>query len=166
MNKVFILITLFLNNSFVKGQVFPDSLYLHLYNYQIIKGELKSDLNLEKLSAIFNVEELIDNTNTKDFSIYKFYHLEYEEPLTSFIIIEQSSIEIYDLLSYSTLIEKVLDASINDKLKGIWIKEILRNLRSFYEVVDMTKLIMQKDYGKYHYYIPISNIKNNEGIIK
>ena len=149
-----------------KGQDFPDSLYLHLYNYEVIKGELKAGLDESDLSTSFYIEELIDSSNTEAFGVFKFYHLKYEEPLTSFLIIERDNIEIYDLLSFDTLIEKILDASIDEKLKGIWIKEVLRMLRSYYEVVDMEKLVVQKDFGKYHYFIPLSNLKNKEGIIR
>lgn len=166
MKKSIILMTISFMVLLVKGQDFPDSLYLHLYNYEVIKGELNVGLDESSLSTRFNIEELIEGSNTESFSVFKFYHLEYEEPLTSFLIIGKDNIEIYDLLSFDALIEKILDASIDEKLKGIWIKEVLRMLRSYYEVVDMEKLVVQKDFGKYHYFIPLTNLKNKEGIIK
>lgn len=36
-------------------------------------------------------------------------------------------------------------------------------LRGFYEVTDMKRLVVQMDFGKYHYFIPI---KNKEGVIR
>lgn len=166
MKRIIVLISISFIVLLAKGQGFSDSLYLHLYNYQIIKGELEANLKLDKLSARFNIEPLIDSANTETLSIFKFYHLEHEEPLTSFLIVEKDNIEIYDLLSFDALIEKILDTSINEKIKGIWIKEVLRMLRSYYEVVDMERLVVQKDFGKYHYFIPLANLKNKEGIIK
>ncbi len=166
MKRIVVLIFISFVGLVVKGQGFSDSLYLHLYNYQVIKGELEANLELDKLSASFNIEPLIDSTNVETLSIFKFYHLEYEEPVISFLIVEKDNIEIYDLLSFDALIEKILDASIDERLKGIWIKEVLRMLRSYYEIVDMEKLVVQKDFGKYHYFIPLTNLKNKEGIIK
>lgn len=150
-----------------KGQEITDSLYLHLYNYQVIKGELKSGLDLSKLSNSFNIEKLVDSINTETISIFKFYHLEYEEPLTSFLIIEKDNIEVYDILSFDVLIEKILDSSsLSEKSKVLCIKEVLKILRDYYEVVNMERLVIQIDFGNYHYYIPIMNMKNKEGIIK
>ncbi|ASB48643.1 hypothetical protein [Alkalitalea saponilacus] len=166
MKKIITLISISFVILFAKGQAFSDSLYFHLYNYQIIKGELKADLELDKLCTRFNIEELIDSTNVETFSLYKFYHLEYEDPLTSFLIIKPNKIEIYDLLSFDALIETILDTSIDEKVKALWIKEVLRMLRGFYEVVDMERLVIQKDFGKYQYFIPLSNLKNKEGIIR
>ncbi len=152
---------------FTKGQVITDSLYLHLYNYQVIKGELKSDLDSNELSNFFNIEELVDSINTETFCIFKFYHLEYEDPLTSFLIIEKDNIGIYDILSYDVLIEKILDVSyFSERSKALCIKEVLKTLREYYEVVDMERLVTRKVYGKYHYFIPVMNIKNKNGIIK
>lgn len=167
MKKIVVLIFPVFMVLFAKGQVFTDSLYLHLYNYQVIKGELKAGLDLSELSNSFNIEELVDSINTETFSIFKFYHLEYEESLTSFIIIEKDNIEIYDILSFDVLIEKILDcSSFSEKSKALCIKEVLKILRDYYEVVDMERLVIQKDFGKYHYFIPIMNMKNKEGIIK
>jgi len=167
MKKIVALIFMFFMVLFAKGQVITDSLYLHLYNYQVIKGELKTGLDLNELSNSFNIEELVDSINTETFRIFKFYHLEYEDPLTSFLIIEKDNIEIYDILSFDVLIEKILDvSSFSEKSKALCIKEVLKLRRDYYEVVDMERLVIQKNFGKYHYFIPIMNMKNKEGIIK
>lgn len=161
MKKIVALLFMLFIVLFAKGQVITDSLYLHLYNYQVIKGELKPGLDLNELGNSFNIENLIDGINTETFSIFKFYHLEYEEPLTSFLIIEKDNIEIFDIQSFDVLIEKILEvSSINDKSKALCIKEILKMLRKYYEVVDMERLVIQKNFGKYHYFIPVMNIKN------
>lgn len=152
---------------FAKGQNFPDNLYLHLYNYQVIKGELKPGLDLNNLSKSFNIEELVDNINTEVFSIFKFYHLEYEDPIISFLIIEKDKVEIYDILSFDVLIEKILDISnIDERSKTLCVKEILKILRVYFEVSDIKRLVIKKEFGKYHYFIPITNLKNKEGIIQ
>lgn len=163
---VFFAVILFYSNRGF-AQECNDSLYLHLYNYQVIKGELEEGLDLNKLSKRFNIEELVDSTNTEQFSIFKFYHLEYEEPLTSFLIFEKDNVEIYDMLSFDVLIEKVLDSPVcNEELKKTWIKEVLKELRSYYEVVDMERIVVEKNYGNYHYFIPVVNLKNKLGVIK
>ncbi len=167
MKKIVILIFMFFIGTYSNGQIITDSLYFHLYNYQVIKGELKTGLDFNKLGNSFNIEKLVDGINTETFSIFKFYHLEYEEPLTSFLIIEKDNVEIYDILSFNVLIEKLLDSSsLCEKSKALCIKEILKILRNYYEIVNMERLVIQKDFGKYHYFIPIINIKNKEGIIK
>ncbi|MFW5979046.1 MAG: hypothetical protein ACOCQ8_02945, partial [Bacteroidia bacterium] len=87
--------------------------------------------------------------------------------LTSFLIIEKDNIEIYDILSFDVLIEKILDvSSFSEKSKALCIKEVLKLRRDYYEVVDMERLVIQKNFGKYHYFIAIMNMKNKEGIIK
>lgn len=149
-------------------QEFSDSLYLHLYNFQVIKGELQSgDVDMKDLSKSFYIQELIEGANSETFSIYKFYNLKYEEALISFLIIEKQKIEIYDILSFSAFIERVLDESpCNEKTKILWIKEVLKIRRDYYDEADMGYLEMQKDYGKYHYIIPLRNLKNEKGIIE
>lgn len=167
MKNIITLITFFLAVNFAKGQIFTDSLFLHLYNYEVIKGELKEGLNLSELEQIFNIEELVDSVNNESFKIYKFYHLEYEEALTSYLVMDKNNIEIYDILSFDVLIERLLGVNeLCEKSKAACIKEVLNALRSYYEVVDMEKLVIQKDYGKYHYYLPLVNFKNKEGVIK
>jgi hypothetical protein len=151
---------LFLN---VKGQEFNDSLYFHLYNYQIISGELKSKIDRQSLNKSFNIEELVDKTNTGCFKIYKFYNLIYEESSISFLIIQNEKVEIYNILSYSALIERILDESTcNENTKVLLIKEVLKILRHYYEDADMGSLVMRKDYGKYLYFIPLKKLKNKE----
>jgi hypothetical protein len=152
---------------FVKGQENTDSLYLHLYNYHVIKGELKTGMDLNKLPKSFNIVELIDSVNTDAFRIFKFYHLEYEDALTSFLIIEKGNVEIYDILSFDILIERILGVSeLSEELKTACIKEILKQLREYNEIADMDKLVIQKDFGRYHYFIPLVNLKSKEGVIK
>jgi|GEM_PF-3547626 len=161
----FFVILLFSNRGFT--QECNDSLYLHLYNYQIIRGELEEGLDLNELSNSFNVEDLVENTNTEQFSIFKFYNLVHEESSISFLIIEKNNVEIYDILSFCILIEKILDSpSCGEELKKIWIKEVLKLRRSYYELVDIERLVVEKNYGKYLYLIPVVNLKNKEGIIK
>lgn len=163
---IFFAVILFSSNRCF-SQEYNDSLYLHLYNYQVIKGELEEGLDLNELNSRFNIEELVNNTNTEQFSVFKFYHLEYEEPLTSFLILEKDNVEIYDILSFDVLIEKILDSPIRSvEIKKIWIKEVLKLLRSYYEVVDMERIVVEKSYGNYHYYIPVINLKNKVGVIK
>ena len=153
--------------SYTNGQVFPDSLYLHLYNFKVITGELPADSQLDEIKSAFNIEPLVDSVNTESFGIFIFYHLVYEDALTSFLIIEKNNVEIYDILSFDVLIEKILDSSsIDEKSKALCIKEILRTLQSYYEVVNMERLVIQQDIGNYHYLMPIMNCKNHEGIIK
>jgi hypothetical protein len=167
MKKIIIVVFVLFVAVLAKGQVFTDSLYFHLYNYQIITGELKTNLNLDELEREFNIESLVDSTNTETFSIFKFYHLKYEDPLTSFLIIEKDNIEIFDILSFDILIEKILDVTtIKERTKTLWIKEVLKILRFYYEDSDMERLVMRKDYGKYHYFISLKNLKNKDGIIK
>jgi hypothetical protein len=166
MKKIGVLLFTLVIVNLAKGNEFPDSLYLHLYNYQVIKGELEGGLDLSNLRKSFNIEVLVDNTNTKTFSIFKFYHLKYEDPITSFLVIEKDKTEIYDILSFDILIEKIFDvSSIDEKSKSLWTKEIFRILRNFFEIYDMERLVIKKDFGKYHYFIPLTNLKNKQGII-
>ncbi len=149
------------------GQEFQDSLYFHLYNYQVLTGELELGLNLDELDHSFNIENLIDSSNTETFSIYKFYNLKYEESLMSFLIVEEENVEIYDILSFDVLIERILDLNIcNEEKKILWVKEVLKILRNYYEDANMENLVVEKVYGKYHYFIPLKNLKSKEGIVK
>lgn len=134
---------------------------------KIIKGELNPGLDLSDLGKSFNIEELVDSVNTEIFSIFKFHHLEHQDPKVSFLIIEKDNVEIYDILSFDVLIEKILDvSSLDERSKTLCVKEILKIVRAYFEVVDMGRLVIKKDFGKYHYFIPIKNLKNNEGVIQ
>ena len=167
MKKITLLLVGFFWISFTSGQVFPDSLYLHLYNFKVITGELPADSQSNEIKNIFSIDNLADSVNTESFGIFKFYHLVYEDALTSFLIIEKNNVEIYDILSFDVLIEKILDSSsLDEKSKVLCIKEILRTLQSYYGVVNMERLVIQQDIGNYHYLMPIMNCKNQEGIIK
>lgn len=151
------------------AQTFDDSLYIHLYNFQVIKGEVKdTELKGKSIKAFFRIENLIDidTANSELFRIYKFHNLEHEEALTSFLVVEKDVTEIYDIQSFDALVERILDANVCEKIKTKWVKEILKMQRIYYEDFDMGRLVIQKDYGSYHYFIPISNIKKKEGILK
>ena len=166
MKKITLLLVGFFLISFTSGQVFPDSLYLHLYNFKVITGELPTDSQSNEIKNIFSIDNLVDSVNTESFGIFKFYHLAYEDAIASFFIIENSNVEIYDILSFDVLIEKILDIpSFSEKSKNLCIKEILKELQSYYEIVDF-RIVLQQDFGTYHYILPAMNIKNQEGIIK
>ena len=81
---------------------------------------------------------------------------------------KKNSFEIYDILSFSVLIEKILDTSdLIEKSKTLLIKKVLKLLfNSYREDRDLEKFILRKDFGKYHYLIPLMNIKNSDGEIK
>jgi hypothetical protein len=163
--QYFLLAALLICNLNVLGQAFNDSLYLHLYNYQVINGELKdTELRGRNLKDCFYIKDLVDSTNFDLFKIYKFHNLEQQEALTSFLVVENEIIEIYDILSFDALIERILDSPICEKRKTIWVKEIIKKVRIFYEDFDMERLVIKKDYGRYHYFIPLLNFKNSKGI--
>ena len=100
MKKFVLLIFITLIPLLSKSQVFPDSLYFHLYKFQVLKNKYYPDQSLEKLRDVFTIEELVENANTEAFKIFKFSYLYYNLD-TSILIIEKNSFEIYDILSFS-----------------------------------------------------------------
>lgn len=162
MKKTLLLIIISFLFSKVNGQVFNDSLYYHLYNYQKITGDLKLKLNKNSLNKSFHIVDLVVGTNTGCFKIYRFYNLIYEDPSVCFLIIENEKVEIYNILSYNALIDRILDeTNNNERTKILWTKEVLKRLRDYYEDADMGSLVLKKDYGKYIYYFPLKDLKNN-----
>lgn len=146
------------------SQNFNDSLYLHLYNFHIIKGELKKeDISFNDLSKSFNIQELVAGTNTCSFKIYKFYNLKYEEVNTSILVIDDKNYEIYDILSFSYLINKILDVDFDCAKKKFWIKEILKLLDE-YKSIDLGSAVFEKEIKGFKYYIPLKNLKNETEI--
>lgn len=165
MKKFVLLIFITLIPLLSKSQVFPDSLYLHLYNFMIIKGELEANRDVSKLNELFCIKELVINTNTEAFSIYMFKHQVYEDALPSIFIVEKDNIEVYDRLSFYLLIDKILDLkNVNERSKAVWIKGIL-NILYLYNG-DIGKLGLKYSYGYYNYFIQGLNIKNAGGILK
>jgi hypothetical protein len=164
--KLITILLAFTYNGLLMAQEFKDSLYLHLYNYQLISGEIKiNDIDVKDLKSSFYVKELAENENIDSFKIYKFYNLRYTESLTDFLVIEGENIEIYNLFSYRSLIEKILDLNICDKKKLVWVKEMLKIYDDFNNI-DIGNNIMRKQYGKYKYFIPLNNMKNESSFIK
>ncbi|MDR2841153.1 MAG: hypothetical protein LBV75_07870 [Paludibacter sp.] len=168
MKKIFLFSFVFSFAFSIKAQEFKDSLYIHLYDFQIITGELNpNDLDLNDLSRYYYIGELVESANTKAFGIYVFYNLKFSHSVSSFLIIEDENYEIYDIFSSDDLIEKILDLKCCDETtKKDWIKAILNNLRSFNEKFELGELTLRKKYGKYHYIFALKNLKNDKGIIE
>ncbi len=128
-------------------------------NYEIIKGEFYENSNCNDSKNNFYISDLVAGINSKAFSVYKFYHLKYQTPMISFLIIDNENVEIFDLLSFDVLIEKILNSNIRENDKGVIIKEVLKFLRLYYEECNMKMLVFEQDFGKYHYFIPLMNLK-------
>ena len=144
-------------------QTFNDSLYQHLFNFHSIKGELtKSDicsigLGLEK---IFHILELVPNTNTSQFKIYTFENLKTETGHKDFLVINNDNYELYDVLSFSMLINKILDMNVDFTVKTLWIREILKIL-DLYKSVNLENAVVEKRVKNYVYFFPLSKYRNN-----
>jgi hypothetical protein len=165
MKKLILVIAIILLPVLSKSQVFPDSLYLHLYNFLILKGELDANRDISKLKELFFIKELVNYSNIENFKIYTFNQQAYEDGLPSIFTLEKDTFEIYDRLSFYILIEKILDLkNVNEQSKNIWIKGILNVLYMYNG--DIGDLGLMYSYGKYIYYIKERNNKNSDGIIK
>ena len=162
MKKILIIAIFFFIVKIGLSQSFNDVLYSHLYDFQVVNGELKKgDLSLSELKESFYIQELIPNTNTPEFKVYTFFNLKHEEVNTDFLVIDDENYELYDVRSFSVLVNKILDENINCTVKILWIKKILQILDSF-KSVNMDNSIVEKNYSGFTYFIPLGNYNNSE----
>ena len=161
MKKIITIIASFFIIEIGLSQSFSDNLYEHLYNFQILKGELKEgDFCSIELKKSFYVQELVLNTNTPTFEVYTFYNLKYEEVNVDFLVIENNNFELYDVLGFSVLIDRILDKDVDFVVKTLWIKEILKVLDS-YKNVNLDNSIVVKNVNNFTYFIPLRNYRND-----
>ena len=161
MKKIFTIAIFFFIVKIGLSQSFNDSLYRHLYDFQIHNGELKKgDLSPSELKESFYIQELIPNTNTPKFKVYTFFNLKHEEVNIDFLVIEDENYELYDVRSFSVLVNKILDKNFDCSVKMLWIKKILQILDSF-KSVNLDNSIVEKNYSGFTYFIPLGNYNND-----
>ncbi len=168
MKKLIVLLLFILCNfAFVQGQNFPDSLYLHLYNYKIITGEISEEVKPNDLKSSFIIKELIENSNTENFSLYSFYYYTEESDISSFIAIINNSITIYSILSFEQIVDDILNTPLELNIKILLIKKVSEYLSLYcYKGVSRHRMVFLMDYDNFKYIITGSEIKNINGIIK
>ena len=89
------IINLFILNSY--SQEFKDSVYIHLTNFLLMKGELQvEDIKGNKLKDLVVVKNEFDK-DSQDYGIYIFYGAVHNEVSVSVFIMKHDQIEIFDL---------------------------------------------------------------------
>lgn len=139
---------------------------MHLYNYQLFSGRMvDTTLVINKLKKEIVIKDLVDSLNTDSFGVYKFYDIRCGDTGINFLIMDKDYNEIYDISSYSALIERILDLNYCEKKKNLWIKAVLK-LSDYYIDKDPGKIFMVNSYFRFEYILPSEKIRWKKGFIK
>lgn len=167
-NKKYLMIVFFLLilSTKITARDFSDNLYLHLYNYQLYSGRMEdTTIVINKLKKEIVIKDLVDSLNTDSFGVYKFYDIRCGDTGINFLIMDKEYNEIYDISSYSALIERILDLNTCEKKKNLWIKAVLK-LSDYCIDKDPGKMLMVNSYSKFEYILPSEKIRWHKGFIK
>ena len=66
------------------AQQFNDSVYIHLYNFDKLKGELDSGTSKNQLKEKYFIKDLVSDTNVQELKLYKFNNLFHSSPEVGF----------------------------------------------------------------------------------
>lgn len=165
MKKLFVLL-IFLSHltNMAKSQSFDLDFYKHIKEFYSLIGVKIDATSKKELEENIVIRELVKDLNTNQISIYSFCSDGNDVPF-NLIIIENDSIEIYEIQEINPIIRRVLNLSkkyddICDNRKDIkWIDKILTiHLQTLNESI-FNCCVMEVKRGKYTYNIRQESLK-------
>jgi hypothetical protein len=91
--------------------------------------------------------------------LFKFENAMYEGSYPGFILTENDNVEIYDILAFSNLIDRVINSDIKTETLKTWITLIINSYyKQIYEI-NTSNMIIKFNKGNCDFHVTLSSMK-------
>jgi hypothetical protein len=168
MKKILIILSAILCfTNIVSSQTYSFEMYKNIKEYYDLVGVKIEATSKKEIEENIKIEELVNGLNSNQISMYDFCSVGNDTPF-DIIIIENDSIEIWDITAINSLLRRVIDISkkytdISDNRKVIkWIDEILNLHLQVLHKSPFSPSVMAYKRGKYTYNIMLESLKKTK----
>ncbi len=143
----------------VYSQVNDDTLCFRLTQFEEIRGnKLRYTSDSDHICSNFIINEMSADSNCI-IRLFKFENAMYEGSYPGFILTENDNVEIYDILAFSNLIDRVINSDIKTETLKTWITLIINSYyKQIYEI-NTSNMIIKFNKGNCDFHVTLSSMK-------
>ena len=139
-----------------------DSICFRLVEFEKIRGrDLVHNPQTAQVCNNFNIIELSRDSN-QIVCLYKFENIFSEASEPGFILIENNIIEIYDLLTFSHLIKRIINSTVHPETLKSWILTILKSYDRLLYEMSSNNMIFQFERDQSLFFITPNSVKKKQ----
>lgn len=167
MKKTLIILTVILcSTNIIYSQTFGFDMYKNIKEYYDLVGVKIEVTSKKEIETNIKIRELVKGLNSHQVGIYDFCSEGNDTPF-DIIIVENDSIEIWDITAINSLLRRIVDISkkysdVSNNRKDIkWIDEILELHRQTLVKSSFNSSVMEYKRGKYTFNIMLESLKKS-----